>query len=157
MIAERKNKKIIYEAHTAGLIHDVGKIILDEYILDNMDLISMYMVQEEKSFLDAEREIFGFDHAEIASEVCRKWKIPEKITLAIGCHHQPSVSNGDELSYVLHMADHIATKSGNAYDEDEVFHELEAGTVDFIGLRQEEISAIILKVLEDVEEFNLSF
>ena len=153
MIAERKNRDLIYEAHTAGLIHDVGKIILDKYILENMDRISVYMVQEEKSFLEAERDIFGFDHAEIASEVCRTWKIPEKITLAIGCHHQPSNSNGDELSYVLHMANHIAARSGNSYDEDEALSELESGTVDFIGLRQEEISGIILKVFEAVDQF----
>jgi HD-like signal output (HDOD) protein len=111
------------------------------------------MVQEEKSFLDAERFIFGFDHAEIASEVCRAWKIPEKITLAIRCHHRPSYSYGDELSYVLHMADHIAARSGASYDEDEAFAELEAGTLDFIGFSRKEINDIMLKVLEAVEQF----
>ena len=153
MIAETKNKELIHEAHTAGLIHDMGKIILDRYVLEYMDQISVYMVQEEKTFLEAERYIFGFDHAEIASELCRTWKLPEKITLAIGCHHQPSISNGDELSYVLHLADHIAAKSGISYDEDETFNELESGTVDFIGIRQQEISDIMLKVLEAVEQF----
>jgi len=152
-IAETKSKDLIQEAHTAGLIHDVGKIILDRYILEHMDQISVYMVQEEKSFLDAERYIFGFDHAEIASAVCRTWKIPEKITLAIGCHHQPSISNGDELSYVLHLADHTAAKSGISYDEDEAFNELESGTVDFIGIKQQEISGIMLQVLEAVAQF----
>lgn len=153
MITEKKNKDLIYEAHTAGLIHDVGKIILDRYILENMDRISVYMVQGEKSFLDAEKHVLGFDHAEIASEICRKWKIPEKIGLAIGCHHQPSNSHGDELSYVLHFADHIAAKSGAYYDEDEAFHELEPGTVDFIGIRPEAMSAIMVKVIEAVEQF----
>jgi putative nucleotidyltransferase with HDIG domain len=153
IIAERQNKKLIHEAHTAGLIHDVGKIILDGYILENMDQISLYMVQEEKSFLDAERHVFGFDHAQIASEVCRTWKIPEKISLAIGCHHQPSVSNGDELSYVLHLADHISAKSGISYDEDEALSELEPGTIDFIGFKPEAISEIMLRVLEAVDQF----
>jgi HD-like signal output (HDOD) protein len=117
-----------------------------------MDQISVYMVQEEKSFLEAERHIFGFDHAEIASEVCRTWKIPEKISLAIGCHHQPSISNGDELSYLLHVADYIATMGGIGYDDDDALSELETGTMDFIGLRQDEISDIMLKVLEAVDQ-----
>jgi putative nucleotidyltransferase with HDIG domain len=153
MIAEIKNKSLMHEAHTAGLIHDVGKIILDSYILENMDRISVYMVQEEKSFLDAERYIFGFDHAEIASEVCRAWKIPEKISLAILYHHRPSYSYGDELSYILHMADFIAAKSGSSYDEDEAFTELETGTMDYIGFRRKEISDITLRVLEAVDQF----
>jgi HD-like signal output (HDOD) protein len=153
MIAELKNKNLIHEAHTAGLIHDVGKIILDKYILENMDQISVFMVQKEKTFLDAERFIFGFDHAQIAAEVCRAWKIPDKISLAIRYHHQPSYSNGDKLSYILHLADFIAAKSGISYDEDEVFAELETGTMDFIGFRSEDISDIMLKVLEAIEQF----
>ena len=152
MIAEIKNKDSIHEAHTAGLIHDVGKIILDGYILENMDQISVYMVQEEKSFLEAERHIFGFDHAEIASEVCQTWKIPEKISLAIGCHHQPSISNGDELSYMLHVADFIATMGGIGYDDDDALSELETGTMDFIELKRDEIRDILLKVLEAVDQ-----
>jgi len=153
MIAETKNKELIHDAHTVGLIHDMGKIILDRYVLEYMDQISVYMVQEEKSFFDAERQIFGFDHAEIASEICRTWKIPEKISLAIRCHHQPSTSNGDELSYILHVADYTATMSGIGYDDDDALYELERGTMDFIGLAQEDVGEIMLKVLEAVDQF----
>jgi putative nucleotidyltransferase with HDIG domain len=151
MIAEIKNKDLIHEAHTAGLIHDVGKIILDSHVLENRDQISAYMVQEEKTFLDAERHIFGFDHAEIASEICQTWKIPEKMSLAIRCHHQPSISNGDELSYILHMADHITMMGGIGYDDDDALAELETGTMDYIELSQQEVSDMMLKVLEAVD------
>ena len=50
LIVEMKNKNLIYEAHTAGLIHDVGKIILDRYILEKKDKIGDYMSREEKTF-----------------------------------------------------------------------------------------------------------
>ena len=153
MIAELKNEDLIHEAHTAGLIHDVGKIILDRHILENMDQISIYMVQEEKTFLEAERYIFGFDHGEIASELCRTWKIPEKISLAIRCHHQPSMSNADELSYMLHVADYIVTMGGIGYDDDDALCELENGAMDFIKLKQTDISSIMLNALEAVSNF----
>ena len=152
MIADMKHKDLIHEAHPAGLIHDVGKIILDRHVLENKDQIAAYMAQEEKTFLDAERCFFGFDHAEIAHEVCQTWKIPEKIGLAIRCHHQPSISNGDELSYILHMADHISTTGGIGYDDDDALYELEKGTMDFIELTQEEVSDITLKVLESIDQ-----
>ena len=63
IIADMKHKDVIHEAHTAGLIHDVGKIILDRHVLENKDQITAYMTGEEKTFLDAERHFFGFDHA----------------------------------------------------------------------------------------------
>ncbi len=153
IIAEMKNKDLIFEAHTAGLIHDVGKIILDRHILAKKDPIADYMAQEEKTFLDAEHYFFGFDHADIASEICRSWKIPEKITLAIRCHHQPSISNGDELSYILHMADYVATMGGIGYDDDDILYQAEKGAMDFIGLTQEDIGDMMLKVIDAVEQF----
>jgi putative nucleotidyltransferase with HDIG domain len=153
VIAEMKKPDLTYEAHTAGLIHDVGKIILDRYVLEKKDQIADYMEQEEKTFLDAEHHFFGFDHAEIASEICRSWNIPEKITLAIKSHHQPSISNDDALSYILHIADYIATMGGIGYDDDDFLYEAEKGALDFIGLTQEEISDMMLKVIVAVDEF----
>jgi putative nucleotidyltransferase with HDIG domain len=153
MIAAMKHKDLLHEAHTAGLIHDVGKIILDRHVLENKDQISAYMAQGEKTFLDAEGYFFGFDHAEIASEICQTWKIPEKTSLAIKCHHQPSISNGDELSYILHVADNISTMGGIGYDDDDALYELEKGAMDFIKLTQEEVSDITLKVLEASDQF----
>ena len=79
MIAEKKNHNLVNEAYTAGLIHDVGKVVLDNHILAKKDQINQYMEREEKTFFDAERHFFGFDHAEIASEICQKWNIPDKI------------------------------------------------------------------------------
>lgn len=152
-IAEMKNKDLIHEAHTAGLIHDVGKIILDKHVLQNKEQIDAYMAYAQTTFLIAERNFFGFDHAEIAYEVCRTWQIPEMISVAIRYHHQPSASNGDALSYILHLADHITTMSGIGYDEDDSAYELEKGAMDFIEITREEVSDITLKVLEAIDQF----
>lgn len=153
LIAAHKNKDQIPQAHSAGLIHDVGKIILDPHVLEINDQIADYMSREEKTFLDAERHFFGFDHAEIAAEICRSWKIPETITLAIKCHHQPSLSGGDELAYILHMADYIAAMGGIGYDEDDALYELENGTMDVIGLTQQDVSNMMLEVIAAVDQF----
>ena len=154
IIADMKNTELSSEAHTAGLIHDVGKIILDNQILEHKSDFDNFMESEEKSFNEAEFQFFGFDHAEIASEICKKWNFPESIGLAIKCHHQPSDSGGDELSHILHLADHIAISSGIGYDDDDILCELEPGTQDFLKLNQDDISKIILKVTETVNKIS---
>ena len=154
IIAGMRKPDMLDEAHTAGLIHDVGKIILDNHVLERKADIDVFMDMEEKAFIDAETQFFGFDHAEIASEVCKKWRFPETMRLAIKCHHQPSASDGDYLSYILHAADYIAMLSGIGYDDDDFLYELEEGTKDFLKLNQEDVSNIVMEVSESVNKIS---
>jgi putative nucleotidyltransferase with HDIG domain len=152
LIAERKNNNLVNEAHTAGLIHDIGKVVLDNHVQKYWDQIDHFMKEEEKTFLDAEHHFFGFDHAEVGSDICRKWNIPENISHGIKCHHQPSISDQDELSYILHMADYIAMMAGIGYDDDDTLYQPEEGTMDFLGLRQNGVGEIMLKVMESINK-----
>jgi HD-like signal output (HDOD) protein len=113
------------------------------------------MEKEEKTFIDAERQYFGFNHAEIASEVCKKWNIPESITFAIKYHHQPGNSDGNELCHILHMADYIAILSGIGYDSDDILYELEEGTMDYLNMTNEDVSENVLKVTESVNKISI--
>jgi len=155
IISNLKNPDLIKEAHMAGLIHDVGKIILDRYILEKKEEIESFMEEEEKTFLDAESQYFGFNHAEIASEVCKKWNFPESINHAIKHHHQPGNSGGNELCYILHMADYIAVLSGLGYDSDDILYELEEGTMDHLSITNEDVSGIVPKVTESVNNISI--
>ena len=155
IISNSKHPDLVKEAHMAGLIHDVGRIILDSYIVERKEEIESFMEKEEKTFLDAESLFFGFNHAEIASAVCRKWKFPGSINTAIKFHHQPGNSDGNTLSYILHVADYIAILSGIGYDSDDVLYEIEEGTMDFLGITHEDVSDIVLQVTESVNKISI--
>jgi predicted Zn finger-like uncharacterized protein len=150
-ISQRKAPELEYESHTAGLIHDVGKIILDEHIAANRSAIDDFMADEQQTFLNAEKHVLGFDHAEIAGEVCKKWHIPDGIALAITNHHYPSRSGGDKLSYTMHLADYTAVMSGIGYESDELLYTLEGGTMDFLKVQQQDIADLTLEIMEFVD------
>ncbi|MCP5067381.1 MAG: HDOD domain-containing protein [bacterium] len=74
-------------AFTAGLLHDLGKIALANSAREQYSKIIMRTYNEGIAFRDAEREEFGFDHAELGALVGEKWKLPERLVHAICYHH----------------------------------------------------------------------
>ena len=154
VITEKIGSSLVNEAHTAGLIHDIGKVILDKYILEKKETFKTFLENEQRTFLSAEKKIIGFDHAEIAFEICKKWNIPNAMTQAIKYHHYPSFSQKDELSYILHLADYIATKSGGGYDSDDLLYQLEEGTMNYLGIGYKDVSTIMAEVIESMAQLS---
>ena len=150
IIASRRNPDLEMVAHTAGLVHDVGKIILDPFVLEKKEAFDSFLLQEQQTYLNAEQQILGFDHAEIAAEVCKKWSIPEVISSAIRYHHSPSSSLEVELAFILHMADYISLMSGEGYEDCDYLYELEQGTMDYLDFDQNDISELTLELMESV-------
>lgn len=160
IIAEKIYPQRIHEALTAGLIHDIGKLILDPYVLEQRETFDAFMEDGNQTFLEAEKQILGSDHAEIASEICTHWKFPESLTLAIKYHHHPSLSHGNEMAFILHLADYIAVLSGSGYDLDEVLDIREEGTEEFLDIHQNDVKSISSEVLASIfkieEELSIS-
>ncbi|MCS7272824.1 MAG: HDOD domain-containing protein [Fimbriimonadales bacterium] len=74
------------EAYTAGLLHDIGKPLLDRYGDAPYEQVEDLMAQGVPELL-AERQVFGCDHAEVGRIVSQHWGFPEKLVEAIGEHH----------------------------------------------------------------------
>jgi HD-like signal output (HDOD) protein len=110
------------------------------------------MESEQKSFLDAETHFFGCSHARVAREICKKWKFPEVISNAVGWHHRPSGSNGDLLSYILHLSDQLATSIGIGYDSDDLLYQLEEGTMDFLRMKRTDLGPLVSAITESVDK-----
>ena len=108
ILAQRCKPELENDAFSAGLIHDVGKLILDRFVLNRKPLFEEYMQSGDRSFLSAENKILGFDHAEIGYEVCRHWKIPESLANTIRFHHSAANVCSDGLSAIVFMANTIA-------------------------------------------------
>ena len=150
IIAEKIQPEATSEMLTAGLIHDIGKIILDPYVFEKKKDFQTLLNHEDLTFLEAEKQILGFDHAEIASEVCKNWKLPDLLAAGIKYHHSPSLSNSNKLAFILHLADYIAVLCGAGYDSDDVLYVLEKGTENFLNICQKEIRGIMSTVMESM-------
>ncbi|MCP4688754.1 MAG: HDOD domain-containing protein [Desulfobacterales bacterium] len=152
LIAQASFPALAQESLIAGLMHDAGKIILDPVILERGEQFDAFMNSGERTFLQAEQELLGFGHPEIAAEVCKKWNIPDNIIHSIRYHHNPGQSDNDDMAYILHMADYMATMSGIGIGIDDVLYKLEDGSMDFLKMNQEKMSSLVLEVIEAVEK-----
>ena len=112
------------------------------------------MADGQQTFLTAEKEILEFDHSEIASEVCKNWNIPESLTIAIKYHHYPSRSQGNELAYIVHMADVVAMMTGLGLGIDGLVYEADEAAMEFLGLQQEDLNHLMAEVLESVQKIS---
>jgi len=148
IIAEKQHPGLVNDALVAGLLHDAGKIILDPYILERKEAFEAFLSDGLKTFLHAEKEILGFDHSAIASDICKIWRLPQAISTAIKYHHKPSASHKDELSYVCHMADVIAMMVDLGTGVDDVLYQMDEGVMEFLALREEDVSRIMNKVAD---------
>jgi len=152
IIAQKKRPALEQNAFSAGLIHDVGKLILDPYILERKDAFKHFLKDGQQSFLNAERALLGFDHSEIAAEVCGKWQIPDELALAIRYHHNPAQSEDNVLANIIHVADAIAIMSGIGGGVDGLLYETDEAALEDLDLDSEEMSDIMGEAAEYVEK-----
>jgi HD-like signal output (HDOD) protein len=154
IISNKKNPSLSNDAFTAGLLHDAGKLILDPYVLERQDAFQEFIANNDESFLTAEKQILEFDHSEIAFEVCKSWNIPQALTTAIRYHHYPSRSQGNELTYVVHIADGISMMAGLGLGIDGMMYQFEDNAMEFLGLQEEDLNHIMADVLTSVQKIS---
>lgn len=76
---------------TAGLLHDLGQLILFHRTPQHAHQAILLTIQGEanKDMVSAEREVLGFDHTEIGAELAQQWHLPPVLRECIAFHHAP--------------------------------------------------------------------
>ena len=92
-------------AFTAGLLHDIGRMILAACCQPEFAKVIAHQKQTGCTLLAAERAGLGTDHAEIGAETVRQWKFPEQIQTVIRRHHVPDDEPVTPLADLVHIAD----------------------------------------------------
>jgi putative nucleotidyltransferase with HDIG domain len=88
-VAHKYRPELAGEAFVAGLLHDIGKVIFNQYFKDDFLEIMRLVHNGAMSLDEAEREIMGTTHAEVGGWLAEKWNLPKLIVDSITYHHTP--------------------------------------------------------------------
>lgn len=104
------NKNSIF---TASLLKDIGKTVLDKFIQDAFEKISNLVINENFSFMEAEKQIIGMDHAELGGMIAKIWKFSPRMVGIIRNHHLSSETMvRDKDLAVVYLSDCICMMMG---------------------------------------------
>jgi putative nucleotidyltransferase with HDIG domain len=113
MIARRLRLADPEGVFLAGLLHDVGIILEDQYRHESFaEMVGS--LREDRTLAEQERNVLGFDHMALGEQVGRNWRLPEAVLAAIRYHHMSVRYRGDHIDTVrcVEVANLICTLRG---------------------------------------------
>jgi HD-like signal output (HDOD) protein len=94
---ERADSTLAEDAYTAGMLHDIGKLMLANNLPEPFQRALDLSQGQQKTLADAEQEVFGANHAGVGAYLLGLWGLPSTIVEAVAFHHRPSASEAGTL------------------------------------------------------------
>ncbi|MEW6742889.1 MAG: HDOD domain-containing protein [Planctomycetota bacterium] len=89
LLARKERASLRGTLFTAALLHDVGRLAINEFVEQSYERILELVKTRHASFVEAEREVLGTDHAQVGNRIAEMQSFPDPISRAIRWHHAP--------------------------------------------------------------------
>ena len=131
-------------AYTAGLLHDIGKAVLDQSMHARRPLFYRSLQAARGDLIQAEKELFGITHSEVGSWLAKRWSIPEPLTEVILHHHHPEQATIEpDLTVLVHLADLIMSRFMVGHEVERLSTDALRSRLASIGLRPDQLPLLI--------------
>lgn len=127
-------------AFTGGLLRDIGKIVLGDFVGANYAEIEAMTTRDRVDFLDAEERVIGFNHCVVGTRVAEKWNLPPVLVNAIRHHHKPLKlpptlpPAESKMISIVHLADGLTSMVGKGSGNDGLMYCLDTDALTRVGI-----------------------
>lgn len=153
-LPKRLSMRVPDATYTAGLLHDIGKIVLGTYLDVNSAPIVIKAYREHLSFDIAEQQVLGTDHAEVGAALLEYWKLPQVVVDAVRWHHNPNNYPHTDKTIVdlVHLGEHVARICGTSSSTDGMNYTVCLESLDRLHIIPDVLELVASDVLSSLEE-----
>jgi len=138
--------------YLAALLHDVGKMVMGEFVHDSFEKIMDLVHQQSHSFLESEEAVIGINHAALGGRIAVRWNYPEQIKNALTYHHRPDLADEDDMiTWLVYLADQICLLAGFTGGMDGLAHRGVSDVMKKFDFYQKDLEMGIMQLVSDVQ------
>jgi HD-like signal output (HDOD) protein len=139
------------QAFVAGLIHDVGKVIIDWFFHEHFVKIIDLVEQESCWIREAEQRVMKVTHEDIGSYLTTRWHLPDLFRETIAYHHEPSRAREHQsLAAIVQVADNIIRQLKVGYGGDPTIPSLNGSLEEILSV-EETVDDLLPCVQEELD------
>lgn len=137
----------------AGLLHDIGRLVLLENYSEEYREVFTIVKDKNSLVFEAEMDVFGFTHAEVAKELISSWNLPDSLKVAVGYHHEPQGGKGSSgYADIVHISDILVHACGIGYSGEPFVPPLNTDAWERIGFKKGILEPAFEKIFEQLED-----
>jgi len=139
------------EVSVAGLLHDIGKVVVPVKMPETYKKIREIIEHTTLSIGEAEREVLEFDHSRIGMWLADEWNFPPNLTEPIVYHHTPSLAKEAAIqTAIVHLADILIRAKGFGFGGDPWVPEIDLEAWNLLGFSMRDLQEVVFKIGEEI-------
>lgn len=163
ILARLRRSKWDEEVFLAGLLHDIGKLIADQFLAEQTDVFVSHSSEmtsgSPQDLLELESRIFGATHAELGAFAAEKWNLPAAIRASIAYHHTPTQAPADlfEPVALVHAANSLVHQAEIGVLVPGIEYAVAPEVQEYLAIPEEQYEPIRLAIAKEMIEVQAAF